>query len=134
MIPFRALQARFGLTLYAALFAVCAFSAPPAAARDGITGCSVAVAETDQGRVYRHTIGVQVPEGGNCRIYIADDKDSKSWKYCALKRAADNPVSETCDDPIDVEPYDVWRVKAVCGKLNSRAYCHRDKPLEPSVR
>ncbi len=102
--------------------------------RDGINGCSVAEVETDQGRVYRHTIDVQVPEGGHCRVYIGDDKDGKTWTYCWLKRASDNPVSETCDDPIDVEHFDVWRAKAVCGKLNSRAYCRRDKPLEPGRR
>lgn len=120
----------FALLVLAAAF----FTTPAGAARDGLTGCSVAEVETEEGRVYRHTINVQVPEGGHCRIYIADDKDSKSWKYCWLKRTADNPVSETCDDPIDVEPFDVWRAKAVCGELNSRAYCRRDKPLQPSRR
>lgn len=126
-----------GLCLALSAVALLALSSAGAQAqtpRDGINGCIVAEVETDQGRVYRHTITVQVPEGGHCRVYIDDDKDGDNWKYCWLKRASDNPVSASCDDPIDVEPFDVWRAKAVCGKLNSRAYCRRDKPLEPGRR
>ena len=101
---------------------------------DGVNGCSVAIVETDEGRIYRHTINLRVPEEGYCRVYIGEDKDRKSWKYCWLKRASDNPVSGTCDDPVDDKDFDVWKAKAVCGKFNSTAYCHRDKPLKPSPR
>lgn len=103
-------------------------------ARDGVTGCSIAEAETETGAVWRHTIDVQVPEGGYCRVYIGEDRDRKTWKYCWLKRASDNPVSATCDDPIDDKDFDVWKAKAVCGDQNFTAYCRRETPLEPSPR
>lgn len=125
---------RLCLTLFALAVSSTGVWAQPSPPRDGVSGCSVAMVETDEGRIYRHTIDVQVPEGGYCRVYIGEDKDRKSWKYCWLKRASDNPVSGTCDDPVDDKDFDVWKAKAVCGKFNSTAYCHRDKPLEPSVR
>lgn len=103
-----------------------------AVARDGVTGCSIAEIETDQGPVWRHTIEVQVPEGGYCRVYIGEDKDRKSWKYCWLKRSPDNPVSGTCDDPVDDKVFDGWKAKAVCGGQNFMAYCRREIPLAPS--
>ena len=106
----------------------------PAFARDGVTGCSIAEVETDKGKVWRHTIGVLVPEGGYCRVYIGEDKDRKSWRYCWLKRASDNPVSETCDDPLDDKDFDDWKAKAVCGGQSFMAYCRRETPLQPSVR
>ena len=106
----------------------------PAFARDGVTGCSIAEVETDKGKVWRHTIDVLVPEGGYCRVYIGEDKDRKSWRYCWLKRASDNPVSETCDDPLDDKDFDDWKAKAVCGGQSFMAYCRRETPLQPSVR
>lgn len=108
--------------------------APTAWARDGLTGCSIAEVETDKGTVWRHTIELQVPEGGYCRVYIREDMDRKSFKYCWLKRSADNPVSATCDDPLDDRTFDVWNAKAVCGGQNFMAYCRREKPLMPSPR
>jgi len=104
------------------------------AARDGVTGCTAAEVETESGRVWRHTIQVQVPEGGYCRVYIGDDKDRKAWTYCWLKRTADNPVQETCDDPLDDDDFDGWKAKAVCGGQNFIAYCRREKPLIPLPR
>src|SRR5690606_35268445 len=91
----------------------------PASARDGVGGCTIAEVETDKGQVWRYTIDLQVPEGGYCRVYIVEDKDRKSFNYCWLKRTADNPVSATCDDPIDDKDFDVWRAKGVCGDQNS---------------
>jgi hypothetical protein len=114
-----------------ALVAAGTFLAQPALARDGVNGCSVAEIETESGPVWRHTIEVQVPEGGYCRVYIVEDKDRKTWKYCWLKRAPDNPVSASCDDPVDDKDFDGWKAKAVCGKYNSIAYCRREKPLLP---
>lgn len=115
--------------LLAAAFLVLA--GPPASARDGVTGCYIAEAETEAGKVWRHKIDVQIPKGGYCRIYIVEDKDRKSWRYCALRRAVDNPVSETCDDPVDDKDFDTWRAKAVCGGTNYMATCRREKPLLP---
>lgn len=111
-----------------------ALASVPAHARDGVTGCSIAEADTEGGKVWRHTIEVQVPEGGYCRVYIGEDKDRKSWRYCWLKRASDNPVSGTCDDPLDDKDFDDWKAKAVCGDQNFMAYCRRETPLQPSVR
>ena len=119
------------LTLVVMPGAALAQSMPP---RDGVNGCTIAEAETDAGPVWRHTIEVQIPEGGHCRVYIGEDKDRKTWKYCWLKRAADNPVTGTCDDPIDDKDFDVWKAKATCGDYNSIAYCRREKPLLPSPR
>jgi hypothetical protein len=110
------------------------FTAQPAQARDGINGCSIAEIETESGPVWRHTIEVQVPEGGYCRIYIGEDKDRETWKYCWLERVQDNPVSATCDDPVDDKDFDGWKARAVCGKYNSIAYCRREKPLVPIPR
>ena len=107
---------------------------PALAARDGVNGCSIEEIKTEAGPVWRHTIEVQIPEGGYCRIYIGEDKDRKTWKYCWLKRAPDNPVSATCDDPVDDKDFDGWKAKAVCGKYNSIAYCRREKPLLPVPR
>ena len=118
-------------TLLAAAAAVVLLGAPPVIARDGVTGCSVAEEKTEAGKVWRHKVDVQVPEGGHCRIYIGEDKDRKSWRYCALKRAAENPVSITCDDPLDDKDFDGWKGKAVCGGKNHIAYCRREKPLQP---
>jgi hypothetical protein len=103
-------------------------------ARDGVTGCSIAEVDTESGPVWRHSVAVQVPEGGYCRIYIGEDKDRKSWKYCWLKRASDNPMSETCDDPIDDKNFDDWKAKAVCGDQHFMAYCRRETPIEPGPR
>jgi len=119
----------FSLLLAASLLVV-----SPAMARDGVTDCSIAEVDTKTGPVWRHNLTVQIPDGGHCRIYIADDKDSKSWKYCSLRRAHENPVSETCDDPVDVKTFDVWTAKAVCGTQNFIATCRREKPLVPTPR
>lgn len=108
--------------------------AQPMQKRDGVNGCSIAELETESGLVWRHTIELQVPEDGYCRVYIGEDKDRKTWKYCWLKRAPDNPVSATCDEPIDDKDFDGWKAKAVCGKYNSIAYCRREKPLMPTPR
>ena len=111
-----------------------ALLAHPAWARDGVSGCSIAEVETAQGPVWRYTIELEVPQGGYCRVYIGEDKDRKSWKYCWLKRASDNPVSATCDDSLDDKDFDVWKAKAVCGAQNSFAYCRRETPLVPIPR
>jgi hypothetical protein len=126
-----ALRAAALLTPFLAL---CVLHPHQAVARDGVSGCSIAEVETDAGRVWRYTIEVQVPEDGYCRVSVVEDKDRKSWKYCWLKRAADNPVSATCDDPLDDENFDVWKAKAVCGDQNSMAYCRRETPLVPIAR
>lgn len=133
MISIRARALHVCLKAFAVLTA-CVLIAHPAAARDGITDCTIAEVETDEGPVWRHSIKLQVPEGGYCRVYIGEDKDRKSWKYCWLKRASDNPVSGTCDDPIDDKDFDVWKAKAVCGDQNLMAYCRREKPLMPTPR
>jgi hypothetical protein len=112
----------------------CALLAHPAWPRDGVSGCSIAEVETDQGRIWRYTVDLQVPEGRHCRVYVKEDKDRKSWNYCWLKSAADNPVSATCDDAIDDPDFDVWSVKAVCGGQNFMAYCRRETPLVPTPR
>jgi hypothetical protein len=109
-----------------------ALFAPPASARDGVSECSIAEANGESGPVWRYTIDLQVPQGGHCRVYIIDDRDRKSWKYCWLKAEADNPVSATCDDAIDDRDFDLWAAKAVCGSQSFMAYCHRETPLQPS--
>ncbi len=123
-----------GLMSFVLAVTAVALLAQPALARDGMNGCSIAEVETDQGRVWRYTIELAVPQGGYCRVYIGEDKDRKSWKYCWLKRASDNPVSATCDDPLDDKDFDVWKAKAVCGDQNSLAYCRRETPLVPVPR
>lgn len=109
-----------------------ALSAQRALARDGVNECSIAEADGEQGRVWRYTIDLQVPEGGNCRVFVIDDRDRKTWKYCWLKGDADNPVSATCDDAVDDKDFDLWKAKAVCGGQSFMAYCHRATPLQPS--
>lgn len=123
---------RLSLTAFA--LAAGAALAHPVLARDGVKGCSIAEVDTNDGPVWRYTIEVQVPEGGYCRVYVGEDRDRKSWKYCWLKRASNNPVSATCDDPIDDKDFDVWKAKAVCGEQNLMAYCRREKPLVPTPR
>jgi len=108
------------------------FLVSPALARDGVSECSIAKADSESGRVWRYTIDLQVPQGGHCRVYIIDDRDRKTWKYCWLKGEEDNPVSATCDDAIDDRDFDLWRAKAVCGSQSFMAYCHRETPLQPS--
>ncbi len=100
-------------------------------ARDGVTGCSIVGAETEAGPVWRYTIDLQVPAGGHCRVYVGEDRDRKSWNYCWLKRESDNPVSATCDDPLDDKDFDLWRAKAVCGDQNFMAYCRPEEPPVP---
>ncbi len=109
-----------------------ALLAQPAAARDGVNECSIAETDGESGRVWRYTIDLQVPQGGHCRVYVIDDRDRKTWKYCWLKGEADNPVSATCDDAIDDPDFDLWKAKAVCGSQSFMAYCHRETPLQPS--
>lgn len=127
-------RAALRVAALAPFMALCVLLPHQAVARDGVSGCSIAEVETDEGRVWRYTVEAQVPDGGYCRVYIVEDKDRKSWKYCWLKRAADNPVSATCDDPLDDEDFDIWKAKAVCGAQNSMAYCRRETPLVPSAR
>jgi len=109
-----------------------ALLAQPASARDGVNECSIAETDGESGRVWRYTIDLQVPQGGHCRVYVIDDRDRKTWKYCWLKGEADNPVSGTCDDAIDDPDFDIWKAKAVCGSQSFMAYCHREMPLQPS--
>ena len=123
--PIRATALALAVTAVALL-------AHPAWARDGVSGCSIAEVEAEQAPVWRYTIDVQVPEGGHCRVYVKEDKDHKSWNYCWLKRAPDNPVSATCDDTMDDPDFDVWSAKAVCGGQNYTAYCRRETPLVPA--
>jgi hypothetical protein len=116
-----------------ALTALCAaLLAQPASARDGVSECSIAEVDGESGRLWRYTIDLQVPQGGHCRVYVIDDRDRKTWKYCWLKGEADNPVSATCDDAMDDPDFDLWRAKAVCGSQNFMAYCHTETPLQPS--
>ncbi|MGH6737417.1 MAG: hypothetical protein ACRECX_15270 [Methyloceanibacter sp.] len=96
-------------------------------ARDGVTGCSVAEVDAEQGRVWRYTIELQVPQGGHCRVYISEDRDRKSWTYCWLKAAAQNPVSATCDDPLDDADFVDWKARALCGDQSFMAYCQRQQ-------
>lgn len=96
-------------------------------ARDGINGCSIAETTDDEaGPVWRYTIDLQVPEGGRCRVFIIDDNDRKTWKYCWLKAAPTGQVTDTCDDPLDDRDFDDWKAKAACGDYNSMAYCRRE--------
>jgi len=127
-------RAALRVAVLAPFLTLCMLVPPQAAARDGVSGCSIAVVETDEGPVWRYTIEVQIPADGYCRVYVVEDKDRKSWKYCWLKRTADNPVSATCDDPLDHKDFDVWKTKAVCGAQNSMAYCRRETPLVPVPR
>jgi hypothetical protein len=123
------------LTLFLAIAsALVVLNSSPGLAREGVTSCLIAEAETEAGKVWRHKLEVQVPEGENCRIYIIDDKDRKSWLYCSLQRSVSNPVSETCDDPLDDKDYDAWMAKAVCGGRNLMAACRREVPLQPGQR
>jgi hypothetical protein len=117
----------------AATAVILLLAATPAQAerRDGVNGCLIEEVETESGKVWRHKLDVQVPETGYCRLYIVDDKDRKSWRYCSLKRTADNPVSAVCDDPMDDADFDYWSAKAVCGGRNLMASCRREKPLQP---
>jgi len=109
-----------------------ALLAQPAAARDGVNECSIAETDGESGRVWHYKIDLQVPQGGHCRVYVIDDRDRKTWKYCWLKGEADNPVSGTCDDAIDDPDFDIWKAKAVCGSQSFMAYCHRETPPQPS--
>jgi hypothetical protein len=103
-----------------------------ALARDGVNECSIAEGDGESGPIWHYTIDLQVPQGGHCRVYIIDDRDRKTWKYCWLKGEADNPVSATCDDAVDDKDFDLWKAKAVCGDQTFTAYCHRAAPLQPS--
>ena len=95
-------------------------------ARDGVSGCAVAEVEANGAKIWRYTIEIQVPEGGHCRAYISEDRDRKSWTYCWLKREADNPVSATCDDPMDDADFVDWKARAVCGDQSFMAYCRKE--------
>ncbi|WP_158008071.1 hypothetical protein [Methyloceanibacter superfactus] len=75
--------------------------AQASSARDGVSGCSIAEAEADGKRIWRYTVELIVPQGGHCRVYVSEDLDRKSWKYCWLKDASQSPVSATCDEPLD---------------------------------
>lgn len=85
------------------------------------------MAEQDSKTVWRYSIQLQVPESGHCRVYVSEDRDRKSWIYCWLKRTADNPVSTTCDDPVDDADFVDWKAKAVCGKQSFMAYCRQER-------
>ena len=122
-------RAAFVVAVSAALL-----TAQDASARDGVSGCSIAETDGETGRVWRYTIDLLVPKDGNCRVYVIDDQDRKSWTYCWLKRDADNPVSATCDDALDDADFVDWKAKAVCGKQNSMAYCRQENPPIPAPR
>lgn len=98
-----------------------------ALARDGVSGCSVTTIDQNSGASWRYTVELQVPEGGHCRIYISEDRDRKSWIYCGLKPASKDPVSATCDDPIDDTEFVDWKAKAVCGDQSFMAYCRQQR-------
>jgi hypothetical protein len=127
MISDNSRSRRNSLAAFALAALVGALISHTASARDGVTSCSISEVEAEGGKIWRYTIDVQVPQGGHCRVYIGEDKDRKSWKYCWLKRASDNPVSATCDDPLDDEDFDDWKAKAVCGDQNFMAYCRRER-------
>lgn len=95
-------------------------------ARDGVTGCAIAEIEEDGKKIWRYTIGLQVPEGAHCRAYVSEDRDRKSWNYCWLKGPEANPVSATCDDKLDDADFVDWKAKAVCGSQTFMAYCRRE--------
>lgn len=98
----------------------------PSLARDGVSGCSVKETETDGKRAWRYTVELLVPQGGHCRVYVSEDLDRKSWKYCWLKDASQNPVSADCDEPLDDQDFVDWKAKAVCGGQSFMAYCRRE--------
>ena len=100
----------------------------PSLARDGVSGCSIAETEADGKRIWRYTVDVLVPQGGHCRVYVSEDLDRKSWKYCWLKDASQNPVSATCDEPLDDKDFVDWKAKAVCGGQTFMAYCQNEAP------
>jgi len=100
--------------------------AQPSMARDGVSGCSITEAEAGAKRIWRYTVELLVPQGGHCRVYVSEDRDRKSWKYCWLKDASQNPVSETCDDPLDDADFVDWKARAVCGGQSFMAYCRRE--------
>ena len=95
-------------------------------ARDGVSGCSVALIEADSQSIWRYTIELQVPQGAHCRAYVSEDRDRKSWNYCWLKGTPDNPISATCDEPLDDPDFVDWKAKAVCGDQSFTAYCRRE--------
>lgn len=108
--------------------------APPSSARDGVSGCSIVEAEADGKRIWRYTVDLLVPQGGHCRVFVSEDRDRKSWNYCWLKDASQNPVSATCDDPLDDQDFVNWKAKAVCGGQTFMAYCRNEAPPPtPSV-
>jgi hypothetical protein len=98
----------------------------PSLARDGISGCSVTETETDGKRAWRYAVELLVPQGGHCRVYVSEDLDRKSWKYCWLKDSSQNPVSAECDDPLDDLDFVDWKTRAVCGGQSFMAYCRRE--------
>ncbi|BAQ15691.1 hypothetical protein [Methyloceanibacter caenitepidi] len=131
MATIRRMRSYFSLLPAMAAFVLLGALPAQAERRDGVNGCFIEEVETDAGKVWRHKLDVQVPKDGYCRLYIVDDKDKKSWRYCSLKRAAENPVSDVCDDPVDDPDFDYWKAKAVCGGMNLMATCRREKPLQP---
>lgn len=120
------------ITLFLAIAgALGVLTSSPGEARDGVTSCLIVEAETEAGKVWRHKLEVQVPDGEVCRIFVIDDKDRKNWRYCSLQRSVNNPVSDICDDPVDDKDYDAWMAKAVCDGRNLMASCRREVPLQP---
>jgi hypothetical protein len=112
--------------------AVAVMIAPqPSFALTAVTGCGVVITEVDGKRVWRHTIDLTAPEDKNCKILFANDSDN-SWVECAERtgEGEDNPITQTCDDPLDNENFDRWKGKAVCDGQNLIAYCFRDRAAE----
>jgi hypothetical protein len=100
----------------------------PSSARDGVSGCSVVEDEADGKPIWHYTVELLVPPGGHCRVYVIDDLDRKSWNYCWLKDASQNPVSAACDDPLDDKDFVDWKAKADCGGQSFMAYCRNAGP------
>lgn len=95
--------------------------------RDGVSGCNVGKVGQASDDIWRYTVELRTPQAGHCRVYISEDRDRKSWVYCGLALALDNPVSITCDDAIDDPDFVDWKARAVCGGQSFMAYCRQEK-------
>jgi hypothetical protein len=97
-------------------------------AMDGISGCGVANVEVDSKQVWHYTINLRVPEGKTCSVDVADDSDPKGWTHCWDKGSDANPITETCDDPVDNPNFNNLKARATCGEdQHFYAYCYRDR-------
>ncbi|MHA1134626.1 MAG: hypothetical protein ACTSRM_10150, partial [Alphaproteobacteria bacterium] len=71
-MPFAFTRKELTAILLALVLGSGAAVAQPAQKRDGVNGCSIAELETESGLVWRHTIELQVPKDGYCRVYIGE--------------------------------------------------------------